>query len=224
MTSLALPPTLPPTIRVSAIAIAILGGVVATIGLALQVEAVEDLPRPFEGATGGQLIVVAMRLVVPLLILRWALLGGVLALVADALDVVIVEFFGPGGMGPHYAQLDRALDTYYLAIEALVAWWWTNPWARNVALFLFAYRAVGFVLFALTEARALLFVFPNVFENWWLYCLIVARFWPSLVPHSWRSTLILLALLLVPKLAQEYVLHVREAQPWNWFKVNVLER
>ena len=35
----------------------------------------------------------------------------------DALDVVIVEWFGPGGMGDHYHTLDKLLDLYYLSLE-----------------------------------------------------------------------------------------------------------
>lgn len=174
--------------------------------------------------TEGQVVVVALRLLVPLLILRWPLVGGVAALVIDALDVVIVEFISDGGMGDYYSQIDKGLDTYYLTLEAFVAWRWTNPWTRWTALFLFAYRLVGVAVFELSEARVLLFIFPNLFENWWLYCVIVARFWPRLTPRSWRSTVVPLVLLLVPKLAQEYLLHVAEAQPWNWIKEHLLAR
>jgi hypothetical protein len=48
------------------------------------------------------------------------------------------------------------------------------------------------------------------------------QFFPRLVPHSWKTTLIPLAILLVPKMIQEYVLHYAEAQPWDWTKRNVL--
>lgn len=181
-----------------------------------------DLPDPFAAATGGQFVVVALRLLLPLLILRWPLVGGVLALLADAFDVVIVEWFGEGGMGTHYTELDKALDTYYLALEAFVAWSWANSWARNVALALFTYRLTGVGLFALTQADPMLLVFPNVIEHWWLYCLVVAQWWPELLPSSWRSTLVPLAILTVTKLGQEYLLHVADAQPWDWFKESIL--
>lgn len=201
----------------------VVGGVLLALSLAVGLDAQPSwLPGALEAATHGQLFVIALRVLVPLLILRWSITGGVLAMVVDALDVVIVEFFGPGGMGGHYSQLDKALDSYYLGLEALVAWWWVNPWARWTALGLFAYRLVGAVLFELTEVRALLFLFPNLFENWWLYCVIVARWWPRLLPSSWVSTAVPLLVLLVPKMAQEYLLHIVEAKPWNWLKRNVL--
>ncbi|MEZ4553992.1 MAG: hypothetical protein R3B59_08795 [Dehalococcoidia bacterium] len=176
------------------------------------------LPEALDAATEGQLFVIALRVLVPLLILRWSVTGGVVAMLVDALDVVIVEFFGPGGMGGHYSQLDKGLDSYYLALEAVVAWTWANQWARWTALGLFAYRLVGAALFEATQVRALLFIFPNLFENWWLYCVIVARVRPRLLPASWRSTLVPLLILLVPKMGQEWLLHVAEAQPWSWFK------
>lgn len=176
------------------------------------------LPEALDAATEGQLFVVAVRVLVPLLILRWSLTGGILAMLVDATDVMLVELFGPGGMGGHYSQLDKGLDSYYLALEAVVAWTWLNPWARWTALGLFVYRLVGAVLFEATQVRALLFVFPNLFENWWLYCVIVARVRPRWLPTSWRSTLVPLLILLVPKMGQEWLLHVEEAQPWSWFK------
>ena len=174
--------------------------------------------------TEGQLVVIGLRLLVPLLIPRWPLAGGIAAMAIDLLDVVIVEFISAGGMGDHYSELDKGLDTYYLALEAFVASRWTNAWTRVPALFLFVYRLAGTVAFELSGARVLLFLFPNLFEHWWLYCVVVARFWPRLAPSSARSTAVPLVLLLIPKLGQEYLLHVAEAQPWDWTKEHVLGR
>ena len=74
----------------------------------------------------------------------------------------------------------------------------------------------------MTHARALLLVFPNVFENWWLYVVIAARFFPSLYPRTWRSVAMPLVILLIPKMGQEYMLHYAEVQPWDWIKKNVI--
>ena len=49
----------------------------------------EGSGRPREGRSGAALIVIALRVVLPLTILRWPLAGGILALVIDALDVVL---------------------------------------------------------------------------------------------------------------------------------------
>ena len=170
----------------------------------------------------GLLIVIALRLVVPLLILRSPLAGGLAAMVLDTLDVVIIELIGLGGFGDHYSQLDKGLDTYYLSLELIVALGWVSPWARLPAIFLFADRVIGVVLFEVTGARWLLLVFPNLFENWWLYCIVVARFFPSIYPRSIKTVAIPMIALLIPKLGQEWLLHYAEAQPWDWTKKHLL--
>lgn len=170
----------------------------------------------------GELVVITIRLTVPLLILRFNLLGGLAAVAVDALDVVMIEVIGLGGFGDHYSQLDKGLDTYYLTLELIVAWGWTNRWTQVPAILFFLHRVTGVVVFELTGTRWLLLVFPNMFENWWLYCVAVTRFRPQWTPRSWRNTLIPIVLLLVPKLGQEYLLHYAEVKPWDWTKRHIL--
>lgn len=76
------------------------------------IDAISDL-------TQGQMIVIALRLVIPLMILWRPLSGSIIAMLLDAFDVVIVEFFGPGGMGDHYQNIDKLLDLYYFALHEL---------------------------------------------------------------------------------------------------------
>lgn len=168
--------------------------------------------------TTGQIVVIALRVMVPLLILRRPLVGGLAAMILDAVDVVIVELFGPGGMGSHYHSLDKILDIYYLGLEAWVSLGWTARIPRLISLGLFSWRVIGVALFELTKERSILFVFPNLFENWFLFVLIVWRFFPQVRLDTWRRCLAWLAVLYVPKLGQEYLLHVAEAQPWGWIK------
>ena len=172
--------------------------------------------------TTGALIIIALRLLIPLTILRWPLFGGVASMLIDALDVVLIEVIGLGGFGDHYHKLDKVLDTYYLSLAFWVTLHWDSPWMRVPAMILFPYRIIGVVLFEITQARIVLFIFPNMFENWWIYCLVVMKWFPSIAPRSWKTTLIPLALLLIPKMLQEYVLHFAELQPWDWIKRNVL--
>ena len=153
---------------------------------------------------------IAVRLLVPLAIPRWPLGGGIVALVVDALDVVVAGFIS-GDFGDHYHTTDKLLDTYYLAIEWVVAFGWDNPYARWPALILFPYRVIGVVLFEITNQRIMLFLFPNLFENWWVYCVAAERGAPGLCPRTLQSTLIALGALLVPKMAQEFLLHYLEA-------------
>ena len=168
--------------------------------------------------TTGQLVVIGLRLIVPLLILRKPLAGGIAAMLLDAVDVILVEFFGPGGMGSHYHSLDKVLDLYYLGLEAYVSLSWIERVPRLISISLFAFRVAGVALFETTGWRPLLFIFPNLFENWFLFVLIAWKFFPGVRLDTWRRCLGWLVVLYVPKLGQEYLLHVAEAQPWSWFK------
>jgi hypothetical protein len=168
--------------------------------------------------TTGQIIVIALRIVVPLMILKRPLAGGIVAMLLDALDVVIVEWFGDGGMGSHYHSIDKVLDLYYLGLEAWVALSWTERIPRLTAIGLFVYRVIGVIVFELTDSRAVLFIFPNLFEHWFLFYLIRNRFFPGLKLDTWKQTITWLVILYIPKLGQEYLLHVAEAQPWDWIK------
>lgn len=172
--------------------------------------------------TTGALIIITLRVLIPLAILRWPLAGGLAAILIDMLDVVLIDLIGLGGFGGHYHSLDKLLDSYYLTLEFFVAWGWDNPWARWPALVLFPYRMVGVLLFELTDRRIMLFLFPNMFENWWIYCVAVARLAPRWTPRSWTTVMVPFALLLIPKMGQEYLLHYSEAQPWDWTKEHIL--
>ena len=169
------------------------------------------------------LIVIAIRLLVPLTILRWPLVGGLLSLVVDAIDVILVDLIAgllgqPGEFGPTYAQIDKWLDLYYLAFELVVALRWQEVVPRRTAAALFAWRLVGVILFEITVSRPLLVVFPNLFENYFLYILIARRWFPRFVPRTWAHSIIACLLLLIPKEIQEFVLHYEELHPWQWLR------
>ena len=169
------------------------------------------------------LLVIALRLLLPLTILRWPLAGGLLSLVVDAVDVVLVDLFArvlgePGEFGPLYAQLDKYLDTYYLALEVVVVRRWHEAVPRRTAYALFAWRALGVVLFEITVSRPLLVVFPNLFENYFLFVLVARRWFPRFVPRTWAQSVIACLLLLIPKEIQEFVLHYEELHPWQWLR------
>jgi hypothetical protein len=173
-------------------------------------------------------IVIAIRLLVPLTILRWPLAGGLLAMLVDAVDVVLVDTIAtalgqPPEFGPFYAQIDKYLDTYYLALELLVVRRWPETWPRRVATALFAWRVIGVIAFELTASRPLLVVFPNLFENLYLYTLIVRRWFPRFLPSTLPQTLLVSVILLVPKEIQEYVLHWEQLHPWQWLRETIVK-
>ena len=173
------------------------------------------------------LIVIALRLVIPISIFRWRKSGAVVAMILDGLDVVLVDVIAKalgeqGGFGDFYQPMDKWLDMYYLTFEVIVSLRWSNTLARNTSVFLFVYRLLGLIIFEITGVRKVLFIFPNMFENFFLYYIIADRFVPRIVPRTYRQLALVLALLYIPKFGQEWVLHFQELKPWEWFKGAVL--
>ena len=152
------------------------------------------------------------RLLVPLLILRFPL-AIVAALVVDAADNSLLAHFSDVDLGPHgpYQSFDKALDIYYLAIAYLATMRnWTSAPAFRIGRFLFYYRLVGVFLFEALDSRAMLLVFPNTFEYFFVvYELVRLRYRPSrFSARFWLVTAA--ALWLVVKLPQEYWIHVEQ--------------
>lgn len=112
------------------------------------------------------IVIAAIRIAGSLPVLRWPLLGGLLAILVDLSDLLLRDLLDFGGV-PDYQSLDKWLDQVYLGAFLLVALRWTGP-ARTVAIALYVFRFVGFVAFELTHERALLLLFPNVFEFWFV--------------------------------------------------------
>jgi len=154
----------------------------------------------------GFALVLAIRLSVPLTIFRWPLWGGLAAIAADTIDILIFQLVGfPDFIGYH--ELDKLLDLYYLTIEVVVVQGWPAL-PRTIASALFGFRLVGVGLFEITDNRLMLFVFPNLFEFFFFFFfyLYLRRYRPTYALTE-RASATWLAVLLVPKMGQEYVLH-----------------
>lgn len=165
------------------------------------------------------LIVAAIRLVVPLLILRWPLWGGLASLFVDAFDFLLVIALPIGGWPlPNYHRVDKALDVYYLSIELMVSLRWPELLCRRISVALFLYRVAGVAAFEITGARSILVIFPNLFENFFLFYCAARRFAPDYALTGRRLTAWLFVLL-VPKVGQEYALHYQE---WHRDVVDIM--
>ncbi len=152
----------------------------------------------------GTVLVLTIRLAVPLTIVRWPLWGGLLSIVADTVDILMFQLWGfPGFIG--YQELDKLLDVYYLTIEVIVAQAWPGL-PRTIASVLFGHRLLGVALFEVTGERLMLFVFLNLFEGFYLLYAYMRAYRPAYVLTG-RVAAMWLTALLVPKMAQEYVLH-----------------
>jgi hypothetical protein len=152
-------------------------------------------------------LVVGVRFVLPLLIPRYPLPAIVACLVVDGVDQTVFQAFGYDP--PGYQGYDKAMDVYYLAIAYMATLRnWVSPGAFEVGRFLYFYRLVGVVAFELFNSRALLMVFPNTFEYFFIaYEAVRSRWDPVRFVRRWWIALAA-ALWIFVKLPQEYWIHV----------------
>lgn len=150
------------------------------------------------------LVFVAFRVVTALPVLRWPLAGGFLAIGGDLADLVVRDLLNVGWV-VDYQLLDKALDQVYMALFLVVALRWSGV-ERRVAIALYLYRLAGVTIFAVTGERAVLLLFPNVFEFWFLF---VALLHHRAVPVRWSPPRLAAALagLTLLKELHEWALH-----------------
>ena len=154
-------------------------------------------------------LVVGGRFVLPLLIPRFPLPAIIACLVLDGIDQTIFQLFGYDP--PGYQSYDKAMDIFYLSIAYLTTLrTWDNLGAVAVARFLFYYRLAGAFLFELTHERAVLLIFPNTFEYFFIAYHLVALRWSTATVRLRTWVVTAGAIWVVVKLPQEYWLHVAE--------------
>jgi hypothetical protein len=156
--------------------------------------------------------IVLARLALPLLIPRVPLII-LAALVLDAVDNSLLAHFSSIDLGPDgpYQSFDKALDIYYLAIAYLATMRnWTSTPAFRIARVLFYYRLAGVVAFELLDSRAMLLVFPNTFEFFFIAYEGLRTRWE---PERWSGRFWLCVaggIWVFVKLPQEYWIHVAQ--------------
>jgi hypothetical protein len=170
-------------------------------------------------------LVVAGRFLLPLLIPRFPLPAILVCLGLDAIDQTLFQRFTDLDL-TGYQGYDKALDIYYLTVAYLSTLRnWSNGFAFEVSRFLLYYRLAGVVLFELLHWRALLLIFPNTFEYFFIVYEAIRLRWD---PHrlSRRTVLLLAAAIwILIKLPQEYWIHIAKldttdliaAHPWVGF-------
>lgn len=157
-------------------------------------------------------------------VLRWAFVGSLIAILVDFSDLFLRGWLDLGGLGD-YQSFDKWLDLVYMFTFLAVALRWDGP-ARTVAIVLFAYRMIGFAVFAAVDSRAVLLVFPNVFEFWFVGIAAQRHWWPDFELTN-RRIVVLFLIALGLKMLQEWALHGVEffdqwvatdlvEDFWNW--------
>ncbi len=146
-----------------------------------------------------------------LFVLRWPFWGAVVAVACDLCDLLLFDLFiafgGWGGFGG-YQTFDKWADQVYLAAFLVVAIRDFAPLPKRIAVGLYLFRLVGFVAFESGLApREALFLFPNLFEFWFIAVAFTMRYRPT---FAWApaGAAGALAVLLAGKLVQEWALHV----------------
>ncbi len=163
------------------------------------------------------LVIALIRIAGSLPVLRWAFVGGLIAVFTDLSDLFIRQAIDLGGLA-NYQEWDKWVDQVYIWLFFIVSLRWSG-WERRVAVGLFAWRLIGFAAFAAGAGRGALIYFPHVFEFWFLF--VAARpHWPSRLrpgrastadgapaPLSGAEALRWLLFLTALKVFHEYTLH-----------------
>ena len=151
---------------------------------------------PEEALAGG------LKLLFALAVLRWPLPGAFLSILADGLDVVVMNYVDLGGGGIRdYHAFDKATDLFGYVTFLLVALRWQGR-DRSIAVGLAVLRLSGIALFEATGWRGALIACPNLFESWFLYVLLRDAWSLSGAAGTW-----LLSGLVGTKLVQEVLVH-----------------
>ncbi len=155
-------------------------------------------------------LVVGARFIIPLFIPFFPLPAIIAALLLDGVDQTIFQQFTNLPLDG-YQSYDKALDIYYLTVAYISTFRnWTHNFAFRVSQFLYYYRLVGVVLFETTQLRALLLVFPNTFEYFFIWYEAVKLWWN---PRKLTRTAVVsaaAAIWIVIKLPQEYWIHIAQ--------------
>lgn len=130
------------------------------------------------------LVIALIRVAGSLPVLRWAFVGGLIAVFTDLSDLFIRQAIDLGGL-PNYQEWDKWVDQVYIWLFFIVSLRWSG-WERRIAVGLFGWRLIGFIAFTAGAGRDILIYFPHVFEFWFLF--VAARpYWPSRLRPGWAA-------------------------------------
>jgi hypothetical protein len=154
-------------------------------------------------------VVVLIRFALPLLIFRYPLPGIIACLVVDAVDQTVFQWFGYDP--PFYQHYDKAMDVFYLAI-AYVAMLrnWLDPAALLIGRALFYWRQLGVAIFQYVDNPALLLIFANTFEYFFIAYEAVRCRWSRNRVRLGVWIGVAAAIWIVIKLPQEWWIHIAQ--------------
>ncbi len=167
-------------------------------------------------------VVVGLRLLVPLAVFRYPLPAIVVAMLVDGVDQTAFELLTDLDL-TNYQSYDKALDVYYLSLAYISTLRnWSNLFAFSVGKVLWYYRLIGIVVFELSAARWVLFVFPNTFEYFFIWYEVVRTRWNPLRLTSAGIIVAAAAIWVFIKLPQEYWIHIAKMDVTDFFRESIL--
>ncbi len=113
------------------------------------------------------------RLVIPFFLWRYPLIVTVGSVFLDTFDVEFFRLAVRSTKGNLYQTLDKGLDFYWYVFAFIYAL--ATPFWLLFSV-LFVIRLVGVVVFLLTKERKAFFFFPNIFENFFIFYILVEAF------------------------------------------------
>ncbi len=159
------------------------------------------------------LILTVLRLLAPLLILRWPIFGIISSMYLDFQDFNYFNIQNDNDM-KNYQAWDKILDTYYLALAFYTSLSWKETLAKKLSIFFFSYRAIGIAVFLAVQSRLMLLAFPNLFEHFFLFYLLFKKFTNNAkLFTSLPISIIVIISIAIPKLFAEYYVHVLHSPP-----------
>ena len=149
-------------------------------------------------------VVVALKYLLPALLVPFPFFAGVANFVLDSVDGDILIPLGLSD--PVYQQIDKSADYVTYVCMVVAAWRWP---LRRVVIALFAFRSVGQALFFITGDEIVFFLFPNFLEPLFLAYAGILLFKRAEAPAFFaRHAVVIWVLVIVYKLQDEYVTHV----------------
>jgi len=153
------------------------------------------------------------RLLIPLTILRWPIIGVLASMYLDLQDFNYFTIRTEQDMA-NYQAWDKIMDIYYLAIAFYTSLSWKETLARKLSIFFFSLRAFGVLVLLFVHSRELLLFFPNIFENFFLFYLLFKTFTNNArLFDNVPATIVILVSIIIPKTIAEYYLHVLLSPP-----------
>ena len=150
-----------------------------------------------------ELIISFVRITASLIVFKFNFFVAILVILIDFSDLFMMNLISLGGVR-NYQFLDKFLDLFYIGYFLLITLRWEKI-LRNISILLFIFRMLGFILFEFFQNRIILFIFPNIFEFWFI-CITLLFLFRSKI--SKRKIIIVIFLSTILKLIQEYILHV----------------